>query len=302
MVDIISQYRKDLQDNVHEFPITAMSEVLAHALCDLLAKSSSLIERALDVGTGNGIHAAILCTSGIKDVLAIDISEDAIQGAIERYGRLLEKSGNGRGFPSPRFEVLDVDQFQSLGRTFQLVVTNPPSFFQPQPSNPSLFNAIESGIYDGERGRWRDPRSAFLYRVFNAIDHILEPGGFAVCTWPGLEKRLAHDLRTREEPVVHPTVLLAQWFGWQFSNAPHASDWPEFYRHRAQIIDYGLGEGFLASLSRDIESGRYSNLMHPPFNGAPSFDFGLLAMRRDPTDPTLFHLMDVQPSLSEDGG
>jgi SAM-dependent methyltransferase len=293
MQDVTKRYREDLRGNASEFPVTQMSAVLAEAISELLDQPTP-INSALDVGTGSGIHAALLVASGISEVFAIDISEGAIEGAMARFLRVLGGGDHdGALRTTPHFQVLDVDQLETLNRMFQLIVTNPPSFFQPRPSDRARFSAVECGVYDGERSRWRDPKHAFLYRALARIHLILEPGGYFLCTWPGLERRLAHDLDASGEPLVHPTALLTQWFGWQFSNAPTASTWPDFYRFRAEIGDYGLGEAFLVSLSDDLHSGRYSNLVHPPWKTGPTFDFGLLALQRDRADQNLFHLIDL---------
>ncbi|MEA2906295.1 MAG: hypothetical protein QOI12_3682 [Alphaproteobacteria bacterium] len=301
MEDIVSIYREDLGAAPTEFPITVMSETLALALHRLLLNPPSRFARAVDVGTGTGIHAAIMVACGVPKVLAVDLSCEALEGARSRFDRLnVAHSLVCAECAPPTFRAIGVDDLALEEDAFDLSLTNPPSFFQPPEFNGLGLTPVEYGVYDGVRADPSDPKRAFLYRYLKLVDERLAPGGVTLCTWPGLERRLVHDLTSPDHPIVHPTALLEQWFGWEIGGPP-ASDWRGFYNCEAHISHYGLGERFLESLSRDLNrGGYYSDLVRPPIGRAPTllFRFGVLALRRDLRARERFSLLplDLRPT------
>jgi release factor glutamine methyltransferase len=72
-------------------------------------KKRALGKRVLDVGTGSGIQARAAWRSGAREVLAVDIDEEA-----------LEKLKN------EEFEVKKSDLLESVYGKFDLIVFNPP--------------------------------------------------------------------------------------------------------------------------------------------------------------------------------
>jgi SAM-dependent methyltransferase len=292
MDHILTRYRADLGPT--EFPITAMSEALGRALDGVLSNPPSRFRSAVDVGTGSGIHAAILGAHGLAKVLAIDLSNDAVEGARARLDRLGPALGPRRG--PVAFENLGVDDLPDMGETFDLAVTNPPSFFRPSGLEASHMSPVEHGVYDGTRRERADPKTAFLYRFWKSVDAVLAPNGVAICTWPGLERRLVHDLASAGHPIIHPTALLERWFGWEISGAPPPTAWRPFYRYQATISTYGLGERFTDDLTYDLSHGRlYSDLVHGPTGKAPapSFAFGILALQRDASAAGRFSMLPL---------
>ena len=82
---------------------------------------------ALDLGTGCGVVSLILSrVSGVEEVVASDVSPNAVYGATEEFKR-----------HNLNIEVVQSDLFQGLkGRRFDLVVFNPPWLPLPEDEGP----------------------------------------------------------------------------------------------------------------------------------------------------------------------
>lgn len=108
--------------------------------------------RAMDIGTGTGVLAAVLARRGIQHVTATDLNPRAVECARENIERL--------GL-TEQVTVQQADLFPE-GRA-DLVVCNPPWL----PGDPS--SALELGIYDAESGMLSD----FLAQL---PDHLTPTG------------------------------------------------------------------------------------------------------------------------------
>ncbi len=290
---------QDLEDrrkSTGEFPMTTMTRALAEAIWARGRSSPVLVgARALDVGTGCGVHALLMALRGFE-VAATDINEGAIAYARARYERLstrpqrihspwmdLQPSTHARA----TFMVRSMADDWSSER-FSLITFNPPAFYSLGASFGDAPAA--TGVFVGH-----GPGSAqttCLYRFFkNVVLPALVPGGHVICTWPALERVVAEDDRRGQPwaPVVTPHRLLAWWFGITIRNSCDAPE--SFFTHRALITnDYGLGTAFRTAFEEGFRAGLYSRLVaRDSAGGAPSFPFGVLHLQRDLHDPLLFH-------------
>lgn len=130
---------------------------------------------AFDIGTGTGVLAAILAHRGIKQVIATDNSQRALDCAQKNINQLDMKS---------TVTVINTDLFpdESYGKA-DLIVCNPPWL----PARPS--SVLESAVYDDG--------SKMLKGVLNGLKTHLSDAGEA---WLILSDFAEHlGLRTREE-------------------------------------------------------------------------------------------------------
>ena len=130
---------------------------------------------AFDIGTGTGVLAAILAHRGIKQVIATDNSQRALDCAQKNINQLDMKS---------TVTVINTDLFpdESYGKA-DLIVCNPPWL----PARPS--SVLESAVYDDG--------SKMLKGVLNGLKAHLSDAGEG---WLILSDFAEHlGLRTREE-------------------------------------------------------------------------------------------------------
>jgi methylase of polypeptide subunit release factors len=141
---------------------------------DLVAKAPlpDACERAFDIGTGSGILAAVLARRGLRQVIATDQDQRALQCAAENIDKL--------GLTAT-IELIEADLFPDGRAT--LIVCNPP-WVPAQPSSP-----IEYAVYD--------PDSRMLRGFLTGLAAHLEPGGEGWLILSDLAEHLG--LRTRAE-------------------------------------------------------------------------------------------------------
>jgi SAM-dependent methyltransferase len=121
--------------------------------------------RALDVGTGTGVLAAVLARAGAR-VVATDDAPAAVACARENVARLgLEGS----------VEVIQADLFPPEG-AFDVIVSNPP-WLPAEAASP-----LERAVYD--------PGGRFLRRLVAGLAARLAPGGEAWLVLSDLAERL----------------------------------------------------------------------------------------------------------------
>ena len=133
-------------------------------LIEWLQNCSSRPTNALDLGTGCGVVALVLRQlAGIPDIVATDVSPNAVYGAQEEFKR--------HGIVG--FKVLCSDLFEGLeGQRFDLVVFNPPWLPLPTPSaNEPRRTVLDLGNFY--------PPDLFR-RFFEGLPEVLNPGGRAV--------------------------------------------------------------------------------------------------------------------------
>lgn len=136
---------------------------------------------AFDIGTGTGVLAAILANRGVKQIIATDNSQRALDCAQKNINRLDMKNAvsviNADLFPSEEYGKAD------------LIVCNPPWL----PARPS--SVLESAVYD--------ENSKMLKGFLNGLKAHLNDAGEG---WLILSDFAEHlGLRTREE--------LTEWIG-----------------------------------------------------------------------------------------
>jgi methylase of polypeptide subunit release factors len=141
-------------------------------LCDLLTPRPR-VERALDVGTGNGVHA-LLAARHSRRVIATDVNERAL--AFTELNATLNDIENVECRPGSLFEPV-------AGEKFDLITCNAP--FVVSPERRWVYR---DGTFDG------DEVSAHVVR--GAAEHLAE-GGFAtlLVSWVGSDE---------DEPDEHP--------------------------------------------------------------------------------------------------
>lgn len=128
--------------------------------------------RAVDVGTGTGVIAAILAQRGVAEVVGTDQSVRAVACAEENIERL--------GLAG-RVQIVQADLFPP-GRA-SLVVCNPPWL----PAEVS--SSLDAAVYD--------PGNRMLHGFLTGLPQHLEPGGEAWLVISDLAELLG--LRSREE-------------------------------------------------------------------------------------------------------
>ncbi|MEW2268884.1 methyltransferase [Streptomyces sp. SID685] len=118
--------------------------------------------RALDIGCGSGLYTVALLAAGAAHVTALDINAASEAETAANVAR--------NGLDMDRLSCVTADlTTYAPGRTFDLVVTNPPHL----PYDPSYAtdNGLETALVAGRNGR-------LLYdAVVARIDDLLAPGG-----------------------------------------------------------------------------------------------------------------------------
>lgn len=129
--------------------------------------------RAIDLGTGSGVHA-ILAGGHCQSVVGVDVNPRALEFA--RFNAALNGVGNA--------EFVLSDLFQSVGGTFDLLLANPP--YLPDGAAQPGDNFWSGGVEGAE----------ILGRIVRAIPDRLEPAGTAhiVALYPCLPGKTVHDL------------------------------------------------------------------------------------------------------------
>ncbi len=317
--DIIEKVKRELVQSPsvrREFPITSMSEGLANVI-EVLESPQDNHRIALDVGTGCGIHSFLLVQRGFSTVLAIDRNQCAVDQAClhgnhlginsksidkqQAAGELLEKVVTE---PRILFSPIHLENLaEYLETKIPLIVFNPPAFFFVR--KPDLSSPVASGVYSGDARKALEVDRGPLYQFFEKIVlPLLAPGGEAVCTWPGLERRaverdLHHEMRGLP---AHPADLLSFWFP-PINVACGNKDVDRFYRHTAVISDHGLGYSFWDNFDHALQDTRcYSTLVNPSdwkYGSRSTFRFGVLRLRRSRGDANCFEVICTEGGQSD---
>lgn len=289
VVDIFKSDFATHPSPIAEFPVTTMSTDLANAIAAAPRIFDTEFASGLDVGTGSGLHAAAMASAGVRDILAIDISADAIAMAKDRFCRIQPQLENdaGRSITSPRYSVQDMANLP-LDPQFDLIVANPPSFFPVQDSTiPDV--PMTHALFDGERASATKPECSFMYRLFDhVVRHSLMQNGIVLCTWPAIEKRVADN---GDGQLVHPAQRLEEWFGWQvIAEDPNAES---FFSRTAAVSGYGRDDQLLEQVAADPHFKTiYSRALTFPAPLTMTFRYGILALRRDTMGSQIFVALD----------
>lgn len=125
--------------------------------------------RVLDLCTGSGAIAVALAHSRADlEITATDISHGAIEVA----------KGNAAGIIGPdRIEFIEGDLFGPLqGRTFSLIVSNPP-YVNPE----KKFSLQKDLMYEPEQALFAEKKgTAVIERILSGAGKFLEPGGMLI--------------------------------------------------------------------------------------------------------------------------
>lgn len=119
-------------------------------LLEKVIRSRGIVGRVLDMGTGSGILAlAAVENSNVKEVVAVDINEDAVR-------ELKEKAKYMR-----KLHVIEGDLFSSVSGAFSVVIFNAP--YLPQDEEVE-----DAALYGGKKGwelseRFFDSVSRYLF-------------------------------------------------------------------------------------------------------------------------------------------
>jgi methylase of polypeptide subunit release factors len=172
-VDDLLMASDGLSSNPEEDPADYVSTYSPTSrLCDYLTPRPR-VERALDVGTGNGVHA-LLAARHCRRVIATDVNERAL--AFTELNASLNDLSNVECRAGSLFEPV-------AGETFDLITCNAP--FVVSPERRWVYR---DGTFDG------DEVSAHVVR--GAAEHLAE-GGFAtmLVSWIGSDE---------DDPDAHP--------------------------------------------------------------------------------------------------
>ena len=298
---IINQDVDHCLSGTHEFPLTAMTRAVAEAVWRLPVppQPDNTTRCALDVGTGTGVHALFMLARGYE-VHAFDVSKDAIRHARARaerlgpaIGRLPDVNlGPGRQPSRVRFSISGVDAFKESHR-YGLITFNPPAYYNMRGFVEATPAARGVFVDDNDHRRHE---ASLLYRFFEHIVlRFLAPEGHAICSWPGLERRVV-EATVGETPgrVISPLEKLETWFPVTVigDRNPH-----QFFNRSASVdSDQGLHDTFWENLIEARRRFMYSELADTSQAERQmlTFKFGVLHLTRDATDPTLFrHVPEV---------
>lgn len=272
-------FREDLKcfsSTISEFPVTDMSADVAYAITRLPASWNRPGSVVLDVGTGSGLHAAAMAVSGARTIIAIDISPAAIAAAERRFGRIHQQLSALAGSPVaiPSFQIKDMSVLD-LGLEYDLICTNPPSFFRRGPVGTSSDILMDLALYDGDVLDGQTAEKSFLYRFFaDVVQEHLAVGGRVFCGWPAIERRIADGSEGR---LVHPATRLSEWFGVVFED--RVPDAERFFSKTAHVRSYGNDGGFLKAVFRDIRlDDVYSKSLVMTDGAMLTFRYGVLGL------------------------
>lgn len=267
--NFLSSIRTTLRHR-EDFPITEMSRCIAEYLWTFCTKIPDAPPKALDVGTGSGVHALLLAHKG-HQVHAIDINEDAVQHTKHRLAQYFPSHA-----PNISVVVKDLRSLAESAETYDIVVFNPPAYRPYRGHEPQT--SASSGVY------LANGRNLVLDLV-KLLPRLLNIGGSFVAAWPGLPRFLVENDEC--EPAA-PVQLIEQWIGHQiFGDSPTH---PDKFFHRKCVIssDYGLGSAFYRDLFIGFRDGFYSKNYafpsDPQSGGFPSFRFGILHLTRPASD------------------
>jgi SAM-dependent methyltransferase len=278
VADIFRADFKRFSSSISEFPVTDMSSEVAHAITRLPPFWNRPESVVLDVGTGSGLHAAAMAVNGARTIIAIDISPAAIAAAEQRFGRIHQQLSDLVGSPVaiPSYQICDMSALD-LELEYDLICTNPPSFFRHGRVGTSSDTAMDLALFDGDVLDGQTAEASFLYRFFaNVVTKHLAVGGTVICGWPAIERRIADDIYGR---LVHPTTRLHEWFGFAFeSQIPNAE---RFFSKTAHVRNYGNDGELLNAVFRDIHlTDIYSKSLIITDEAMLTFRYGVLGLSK----------------------
>lgn len=92
------------------------TEVLVEKALEIIKKYN--LKRVLEIGTGSGIIGIHLSLNSDVEVIATDISKEALKIAEENAKKL--------NVDFNRYELLESDIYKNIGESFDLIISNPP--------------------------------------------------------------------------------------------------------------------------------------------------------------------------------
>lgn len=278
-----------------EFPVTTMSRALSTAIEFIVNSLNMPVHemKAIDVGTGSGVHAFLLATLGFNSVYGLDRSVQAISYANERAARLKNECCNFNG-NLPQFIhgcIETIANTTELPGQFDLMVMNPPAFYTLGPIN--IATPIDSGLFTGIHPTHTSNTDNPLNAFFDAVSQRLTLGGIAIATWPGVQTRQVTD---GGDCDLHPAQILTRRFAWNIDQASSLAA-NDFYRYRSKMAySYYSSNDFRSETHDFIRDGYYHpsvKTSDPDYQHHPTFPFGILALQRHTDNPSKFSLIDI---------
>lgn len=172
------------------------------AFGDYLAKRFGrqyLNTRFLDVGTGSGVHSLLLRKLGIQDIVATDISAEAVQ--LARVNEI-----QNLGSQTISFRQCDLFNGIETGKDFDVILFNPPGWQTP---SKAFLEALKSS--DGTQGLAIEAMfygECTLRRFFKQVPLYLKPGGTVVI---GLNSLVGIDAVLKEMCEVQDGQYQCDW-------------------------------------------------------------------------------------------
>lgn len=156
-------------NDIKEFPLTAMSRAVSEAIWRVdhaPVMPTDDAGRALDVGTGSGIHAFVMSKKGFPQVTAIDVNEKAIKLAYARAQRLhfsASLATSIRGGPEPQilFMSSDLEGIAKLRPDpYALIAFNPPAYYPI--ASVDFASPVTRGVYVDDCEKYADHKQSHL--------------------------------------------------------------------------------------------------------------------------------------------
>ena len=168
-----------LEFNVDDRVLIPRSETeeLVKKAIDILKNQEYQPQMVIDIGTGSGaIAVALACNVRNLEVLAIDISSDALELAQENY-----KSNTGKMYENSIIKFLKSDCFNNLDRSllekFDLIISNPPYIAKDE--EDTIDDSVKQ--YEPHIALFAHDEGFAVYeKIIIESVNWLKPGGFLI--------------------------------------------------------------------------------------------------------------------------
>jgi len=295
-----------------EFVVSAMTRAIANALQYFVRQGGSSELPALDIGTGTAYHSALLCASGLKRIISVDINKQAIMFAKERLAQYFSDIAQfnesdfehylklSEAIPQSinlyNYALDELGKFPNID--YAVVSFNPPILY------PLLSTEFDKpathGVYF-ENKKVEEKAHDLVYKLYETVaQNNLKKGAHIVCVWANLNRHLVElaPFTDNTPAYVHPAEILENWFDFKFVNEPESFD--DFYCHKT-VLGAGFfnqsetGKLYTNNLRNGIENNYYSQLMVASEEENLSgtyFHFGVLHLEKVSDSANEFRLIN----------